>query len=112
VRRAASAEQKLIPYVGAGAGVAIPHVEVGREDWPPKTRTSEYQITGPAVQLLGGIEWRFAPRFSVFLEYKLSCAAIHGDVKGGGGVETNLCTHQLLGGPAWHLRQREVAAGP
>jgi len=54
--------------------------------------------------VLGGMEWRFSPHVSLFLEYKLSCSAIAGDVKGGGTVETNLCTHQLLAGPAWHLR--------
>jgi hypothetical protein len=106
VRRGASSPKHLVVYAGAGAGIAIPHVEVGRRNRPPKTQTSEYQITGPAVQILGGVEWRFAPRFSLFVEYKLSCATIHGDVKGGGRVDTNLCTHQLLGGPAWHLKAR------
>ncbi len=110
VRRRALAGEKLLAYVGAGAGVAIPHVEVGRSDWPPKTRTSEYQLAGPAVQVLGGIEWRVSPHISLFVEYKLSCSAIGGTVKGGGSLETNLCTHQLLGGPAWHLQARQVEA--
>jgi lipid A oxidase len=79
-------------------------VEVGRTGSPTATRTSEYQISGPAVQVLGGVEWHFASHFSLFVEYKLSCAAIRGAVKGGAIVETNLCTHQLLGGPAWHLK--------
>jgi hypothetical protein len=104
VRRSALRAKNLVAYAGAGAGVAIPHVEVGRTGWPVKTRTSEYQLAGPAVQVLGGMEWRFSPHVSLFLEYKLSCSAIAGDVKGGGTVETNLCTHQLLAGPAWHLR--------
>lgn len=104
VRRSTPHAKGLVVYAGAGAGIAIPHVEVGRTDWPANSRTSEYQITGPAVQALGGVEWRFAPHFSLFVEYKLSCATIHGDVKGGGSVDTKLCTHQLLGGPAWHLK--------
>jgi opacity protein-like surface antigen len=104
VRRSALRAEGLVAYAGAGAGVAIPHVEVGRTGWPVKTRTSEYQLAGPAVQVLGGMEWRFSSHVSLFLEYKLSCSAIAGDVKGGGKVETNLCTHQLLAGPAWHLK--------
>ncbi len=112
VRRRALGSEKLLAYAGAGAGVAIPHVEVGRSGWPPKTRTYEYQLAGPAVQVLGGVEWRFSPHVSVFVEYKLSCSAISGAVKGGGNVETNLCTHQLLGGPAWHLRARATEAAP
>jgi len=104
VRRSAFRAKALVAYAGAGAGIAIPHVEVGRTGWPMASRTSEYQISGPAVQVLGGVEWRFAPHFSLFVEYKLSCAAIRGAVQGGASVETNLCTHQLLGGPAWHLK--------
>jgi lipid A oxidase len=109
VRRRSLGAQGLVAYAGAGAGVSIPHVEVGRAGSLPKARTSEYQVTGPAVQVLGGMEWRFAPHLSLFVEYKLSCSAISGDVKGGGRVETNLCTHQLLAGPAWHLQAPQAA---
>jgi hypothetical protein len=110
VRRSALHTAALVTYAGAGAGVAIPHVEVGRTGWPLKTRTFEYQIAGPAVQVLGGVEWRVSSHISFFLEYKLSCSAITGKVKGGGSVETNLCTHQLLAGPAWHLRAPQAVS--
>jgi hypothetical protein len=109
MRRRAPAAGKLVAYAGAGGGIAIPHVEVGRAGWRAKTRTSEYQLSGPAAQILGGVEWRFSPRLSLFVEYKLSCSLISGAVKGGGRVETNLCTHQLLAGPAWRLK---AAAAP
>jgi hypothetical protein len=101
----------LVPYAGVGLGVAYPHVEVQRAGAPQSTRTYTYQVAGPAMQVLGGIEWRFGRRLSLFVEYKLSCAAIRGDLKGGGDIATNLCTHQLLGGPAVHLRAREAIAG-
>jgi hypothetical protein len=106
VRRRPLRSERLVAYAGAGAGVAIPHVEVGRTGFARTTRTSEYQLAGPAVQVLGGIEWRLSPHVSLFVEYKLSCSVINGALKGGGSVETNLCTHQLLGGPAWHLKAR------
>lgn len=109
LRRGMPRDYHLIPYVGAGLGVAIPHVEVQRVGAPQSARTDEYQITGPALQLLGGIEWRFGRRLSLFVEYKLSCAMIHGDLVGGGEVSTNLCTHQLPVGLAVHLRARAVA---
>lgn len=113
LRRGASRGPNLIPYAGVGLGVAIPHVEVERADAPQSARTFEYQITGPALQLLGGIEWRFGRRLSLFVEYKLSCAMIRGDLVGGGKVTTNLCTHQLPLGIALHLRTREaLAASP
>ncbi|HSB58476.1 MAG TPA: hypothetical protein VLD66_02640, partial [Methyloceanibacter sp.] len=110
LRRGASRGPNLIPYFGLGLGVTIPHVEVERADKPRSDRTFEYQITGPALQLLGGIEWRFGRRLSLFVEYKLSCAMIRGDLVGGGKVTTNLCTHQLPLGVAVHLRPREALA--
>ena len=106
LRRASMRGPNLIPYAGVGLGVAIPHVEVQRPDKPQSARTDEYQITGPALQLLGGIEWRFGRRLSLFVEYKLACAMIRGDLVGGGKVTTNLCTHQLPVGLAVHLRAR------
>jgi hypothetical protein len=110
LRRAASRGPNLIPYAGLGLGVAIPHVEVQRADQPQAARTDEYQITGPALQLLGGVEWRFGRRLSLFVEYKLSCAMIRGDLVGGGKVTTNLCTHQMPVGLAVHLRAQAGAA--
>ncbi len=110
LRRASMRGPNLIPYAGVGLGVAIPHVEVQRADKPQSTRTYEYQITGPALQLLGGIEWRFGRRLSLFVEYKLTCAMIRGDLVGGGKVTTNLCTHQVPVGIAVHLRARAAAA--
>ena len=90
LRRGALSGPSLIPYAGVGLGVAIPHVEVERADKPQLPRTYEYQTTGPAVQLLGGIEWRFGNRLSLFIEYKLSCAMIGGDLVGGGKITANL----------------------
>jgi hypothetical protein len=110
-RRGAPRGPNLIPYAGLGLGVAIPHVEVQWTDPPQSARTDEYQITGPALQLLGGIEWRFGRRLSLFVEYKMSCAMIRGDLVGGGKVTTNLCTHQLLAGPAVYLRARDAIPG-
>jgi hypothetical protein len=113
LRRGAPRGPNLIPYAGLGLGIAIPHVEVQRTDPPQSARTDEYQITGPALQALGGIEWRFGRRLSLFVEFKLSCAMIRGDLVGGGKVTTNLCTHQLLAGPAVHLRARDsIPASP
>ena len=110
VRRATANGRTLVPYVGAGAGIALPHVEVLMQGRERNTRTSAYQIAFPAVQVLAGVEWRFLSRFSVFVEYKLSCAMITGTIRNGGRIATDLCTHQLIAGPAWHLKARHAAA--
>lgn len=88
------------PYVGVGAGISMPHVDIRRAGWEKDTRTYEHQIAGVAVQILAGIEWRFPKRdrYSAFTEYKLTYSSNQGDLKGGGTVETDLWTHQALAG--------------
>jgi hypothetical protein len=63
------------PYVGIGAGAAIPHVEVGFAGEPGRRRTNEYQLAGPAAQLVAGVEFRHG-RGSFYLEYKFTWASI------------------------------------
>jgi lipid A oxidase len=60
---------KFRPYVGAGAGITLPHTEIGFRD--ENTRTYEYQYAGLVGQVLGGIEIDLG-RTTVFLEYKFS----------------------------------------
>jgi lipid A oxidase len=89
---------RLQPYVGAGAGLMIPHVEatVGSES------VGEYQLTGPAFQLLGGLAWPFASRLSVMGEYRLTRGAASVDVPGG-ELDTTLYTHHFIAGPSLRL---------
>jgi lipid A oxidase len=60
---------KVRPYVGAGAGITLPHTEIGFRD--ENARTYEYQYAGLVGQVLGGIEINLG-RSSVFIEYKFS----------------------------------------
>ncbi len=60
---------KVRPYVGAGAGITLPHTEIGFRD--ENARTYEYQYAGLVGQVLGGVEINLG-RTSVFLEYKFS----------------------------------------
>jgi lipid A oxidase len=83
----------LVPYVGAGVGVAIPHVEVTLTDGSP--RTYEYQLAGPAAQILAGLEYKMTPSWSLFAEGRLSYSHIAADLSGGGEIETDLWSPQL-----------------
>ncbi len=69
------------PYVGIGAGFAIPHVEIGMHDKPGRQRTNEYQLAGPAAQFVAGIEFRHG-RGSFFLEYKYIWASVSATLSG------------------------------
>ena len=79
----------LVPYVGAGAGLTIPHVEVTL-DPPNSTRTFEYQCCGAAAQILAGLEYKLNGTWSLFTEAKLSYSHVSADLNGGGELETDL----------------------
>lgn len=112
---------RLQPYVGLGAGITLPHMEV---DIKGEKRTYEYQFAGPVGQALAGIELRL-PRVSLFLEYKFTLAPydvplsqhnsedflpqdlwgqfqawLSGNEPPGGRLHTTFISHQLIGGLA------------
>lgn len=62
---------RLQPYVGAGAGISLPHTEIGYRS--QNGRTYEYQYAGLVGQALAGLEVRIG-NASVFVEYKLTYA--------------------------------------
>ena len=81
----------LTPYVGAGVGLAIPHVEVSNGT----TTTEEYQITGPAVTLLAGASYPVGERLSVFGEYKFTYSQNEAELDGGGTLNTDIITNAV-----------------
>ena len=109
----------VAPYFGAGIGVSLPHTEVQLKG--DARRTYEYQYTGPALQVLAGIELRM-PRITYFVEYKLTYASyraplhnrdgswvvqdlwhqarrwLSGAPPEGGWATTQLLSHQVIGG--------------
>ena len=110
----------LRPYVGAGAGITLPHTEVGfRGD---EARTYEYQFAGFAGQALAGVEIAVGPA-AIFVEYKFTYAPysvplshepygwllvtdlwrqfsawLRGEAPPGGILTTTLATHHAVGG--------------
>lgn len=86
----------LTPYVGAGAGVAIPHVDV--TDSADGMKTYEYQLTGGAVSWLAGASYPINDRVSVFGEYMGSYSMHDMDLVGGGNLKTNIVTHNFNAG--------------
>ena len=88
-------EGRFTPYIGAGAGLAIPHVEA---TIPGFTQTAEYQITGIAAQAFIGVDTKITDNWSVFGEYKAGYAQIDADLQGGGNLDTHVISHQFLVG--------------
>jgi lipid A oxidase len=85
---------RLQPYVGLGAGVAVPHVEavIGGD------RTGEYQWAGPAFEGRLGLALRLSKHLSAVTEYKLTYARVSVDLEGGGTVDLEPRLHQWVVG--------------
>jgi len=77
------------PYVGAGVGVTLPHVEF---DSGAGT-TFEYQIGGPAVTVIAGASYPINDRWSMFGEYKGSYSVNTVELVSGGSLSTNIRTN-------------------
>lgn len=82
---------KVTPYVGAGLGLAIPHVdvEIGAN------KTFEYQVTGPAAAWIGGMKYQINETWAVFGEYKGTYSSNEAELTGGGSFKTNIVTNAL-----------------
>ncbi|WP_417604037.1 outer membrane protein [Primorskyibacter flagellatus] len=82
----------VTPYVGGGIGLSIPHVDV---ESAGGEKTFGYQVTGPAVRLLAGVNYDLSERFAVFGEYQFTYSNNEADLDGGGSLETEIKTNAL-----------------
>lgn len=129
--RLPSIHPRLSPYVGAGAGILLPHTEV--EIANGEHRTYEYNYAGPTGQALIGVELRLA-RMSFFVEYKFTYAQydaplsqmdgswffldiwrqikrwLDGEQPPGGHASTRIASHQVISGLA--VRFSALPAAP
>ncbi len=121
----------LSPYIGAGAGVLLPHAEVGLTA-PGHHRTYEYNYAGPAGQALVGLEVRLS-KMSFFIEYKFTYGKYDaplsqmdgswlfsdlwrefqrwrkGEQPPGGHIDTDIVSHQVVSGLAVRFAARPAA---
>ncbi|MDQ6624066.1 MAG: porin family protein [Verrucomicrobiota bacterium] len=84
----------LQPYVGLGIGAAIPHVEsnVGG------LFHEEYQLHGPGVQGLVGVNVDLTRHWGVMFEYKVTYANLDSLEIPNGSIELTPITHNLVAG--------------
>jgi|GEM_PF-342445 len=86
-------------YVGAGAGVAVPHVESNR----PGAATGAYQLTGPAAQGLAGGCLSVGGRWALCAEYRLGIARLDETLSDGTRVRATVPVHQVLLGAGYGM---------
>ncbi|HEX5176014.1 MAG TPA: hypothetical protein VFV83_03240 [Chthoniobacteraceae bacterium] len=84
----------LQPYMGVGLGLAIPHVEsnVGG------TFHEEYQVHGPGVEGLAGMNVALNRHWGLMFEYKFTYANLGSLDIPGGSIEVTPLTHHLVTG--------------
>ena len=83
---------EFTPYVGAGVGLAIPHVDATSSGG---AETYEYQLTGPAARLTAGASYDLSDRFAVFGEYQFTYSSNEAELEGGGTLETDIITNAI-----------------
>lgn len=80
------------PFVGAGIGLAVPHVDIKPTGGD---RTFGYQITGPAMRLGAGVSRQITETWSVFAEYEFTASDNKAKLDDGGTIETTLVTNAI-----------------
>jgi len=83
--------RRWTPYVGAGVGVAIPHVDIESAGG----KTFEYQLTGPAMQLVAGVKYDLNDKWALFGEYKGTYSINKVDLASGGNLDSNIVTNAI-----------------
>ncbi len=87
------------PYVGAGLGLAIPHVDAEQES--AGSRTFGYQITGPAARLIAGAKYDFNDKWAMFGEYQFTWTQNHVELDGGGEFDARILGNAINFGVAY-----------
>jgi len=98
---------RFTPYVGAGVGIAVPHVDIQVAGAP--NRTFGFETTGPAVRGIAGVKYDLNDRWALFGEYQITWsdneATIDPDItvpgQTPGELNTEITTHALNVGASY-----------
>ena len=80
------------PYVGAGIGLAVPHVDVTSANG---YRTFGYQVTGPAARLTAGAKYDLSDNWALFGEYQFTYSSNKVKLPAGGSLNTDIITNAI-----------------
>jgi lipid A oxidase len=100
---------RIMPYIGIGAGLSVPHAEVQRHGASEKTFS--FQLTGVAFHAFFGIEYRIARSGSLFTEYRLSYTGNRVRLVDGGTLRTNMWINHFTAGGYGHIRPAAAQTG-
>lgn len=86
------------PYLGVGAGINVPHVEVKRTTGT----TMNYQVGGLTLQWQAGIDYKINEKWSVFSEYKGNYSRVNVKIDSGARLKTNVINNSFNLGVSYH----------
>lgn len=91
-------QARFTPYVGAGVGIAIPHVDALVTG--ASNRTYDYEVTGPAVRGIAGLKYDLNDKWALFSEYQITWSdndiTIDPDpAQSPGNLSTEIITHAV-----------------
>lgn len=84
----------LEPYAGIGLGLTVPHVESSVNG----NFHEEYQVHGPGVQALAGVNVLLTRHIGLMFEYKFTYSNLDSLDIPGGSIEVTPLTHHLVTG--------------
>jgi len=90
--------QRLRPYIGAGAGVVIPHVE----STVYGVSSQQYEVGGPGVQAIAGLDVKITKLFSIYTEYKFTYADLNESIPNG-SIQFEPMAHHFVAGVSFHF---------
>jgi lipid A oxidase len=93
---------RVVPFVGIGGGIAVPHVEVTLDAFPGQ-KTFEYQFAGGAAEVTAGLEFNLNEAWSVFATGKLTYSHLDTELTGGGKFKTYLWSPALAIGLSYRF---------
>jgi lipid A oxidase len=99
----------LRAYIGVGAGLNIPHVEVTTLPGSVigSSETFQYEVAGPVVQAVAGMSYEVFDNLRVFGEAKLAYSTVNAQLAGGAGqLQTDNVTGHLLVGLSYSFDTR------
>jgi lipid A oxidase len=92
--------RKWTPYVGVGAGINVPHVEVTRASG----LTFDYQFGGLALQAQAGVSYQISKHWATFVEYKGNCSFVDNvSIDSGDTLKTRVFTNALNFGVSFNF---------
>lgn len=92
--------RKWTPYVGLGAGINVPHVEVTRASG----RTFDYEFGGLSLQAQAGVSYQWTKHWATFVEYKGNYSFVNDvPIDSGDTLKTKIFTNALNFGVSFNF---------